>query len=381
MERSEIDQHKSTFQMADNVMMNEGALQQQGFCEEDYQEEILRLRGQLVASQQAERLAMEQLAVQRPSVTPMVEQLSATSIPPTGQGAQQLGLIAPAPRKKLPDISKFDGSRKDYPMWKVEADNKLRIDGVIIGTPQDQVAYLFSRMEAKAQLMVVSFYQNQPGCDTATFVRHLDSVYIDPNAAACVLNRLQAMKQGIESFATFLSKFEKELGESQLTMVPDMVKIEYLRGALNTEMQRAMIGPVTYTDYGGIVQALLAVGSQLDCLQYQKGRTAPITTPSRVWLDRDEMDWTSTVQKVELRKRLTADEQQKYRQEGRCFNCLKRGHRANDCLGTKREISNKTKKESTASTTKVNAVKKKNVVFVETEAIETSDSNNESKNE
>ena len=106
----------------------------------------------------------------------MVEQLSATSIPSTRQGAQQLGLIAPAPRKRLPDISKFDGSRKGYPMWKVEADNKLRIDGAVIGTPQDQAAYLFSRMEAKAQLMVVSFYHNQPGCDAATFVRHLDSV-------------------------------------------------------------------------------------------------------------------------------------------------------------------------------------------------------------
>ena len=63
MERSEIDQHKSTFQMVDNMMMNEGALQQQEFREEDYQEEILRLRGQRVASQQAERLVMEQLAV------------------------------------------------------------------------------------------------------------------------------------------------------------------------------------------------------------------------------------------------------------------------------------------------------------------------------
>ena len=176
--------------MADNVMMNEGALQQQGFRKEDYQEEILRLRGQLVASQQAKRLAMEQLTVQRPSVTPMVEQLSATSIPPTRQGAQQLGLIAPTPRKRLPDISKFDGSRKGYSMWKVEADNKLRIDGTVIGTLQDQAAYLFSRMEAKAQLMVVSFNQNQPGCDAATFVRHLDSVYIDPNAAARALNRL-----------------------------------------------------------------------------------------------------------------------------------------------------------------------------------------------
>ena len=189
------------------------------------------------------------------------------------------------------------------------------------------------------------------------------------------------MKQNRESFATFLPKFEKEFGESQLTMVPNMVKIGYLRGALNTEMQSTMIGLVTYTDYGRFVQALLAVGSQLDCLQYQKGRTAPITTPSRMWPDGDEMDWTPTVQKVKLRKRLIVDEQQKCRQEGRCFNCLKRGNRANDCLGTKGEIPDKTKKESTANTTKVNAVKKKNVVLVEIEAIETSDSDNESENE
>ena len=154
---------------------------------------------------------MEQLAMQRPLVTLMVEQLSATSIPPTGQRVQQLELIVPAPHKRLLDISKFDGSRKGYPMWKVEEDNKLRIDGAVIGTPQDQAAYLFSKMEAKAQLMVVSFYQNQPGCNAATFVRHLDSVYIDPNAVARALNRLQAMKQGRESFATFLPKFEKEL--------------------------------------------------------------------------------------------------------------------------------------------------------------------------
>ena len=164
-------------------------------------------------------------------------------------------------------------------------------------------------------------------------------------------------------------------------MVPDMVKIGYLCGALNTEMQRAIIGPVTYIDYSEFVQALLAVGSELDCLQYQKGRTVSITTPSRMWPDGDEMNWTPTIQKVKLRKRLTSDEQQKCQQEGRCFNCLKRGHRANDCLGTKGEIPDKTKKESTASTTKVNAVKKKDVVLVETEAIETSDSDNELENE
>ena len=146
-------------------------------------------------------------------------------------------------------------------------------------------------------------------------------------------------------------------------------------------MQRAMIGLVMYIDYSGFVQALLAVGSQLNCLQYQKGRTAPITTLSRMWPDGDEMDWTPTIQKVKLCKRLTTDEQQKCWQEGRCFNCLKRGHHTNNCLGTKGEIPDKTKKESIASTTKVNVVKKNDVVLVETKAIETSDSDNESKNE
>ena len=73
-------------------------------------------------------------------------------------------------------------------------------------------------------------------------------------------------------------------------MVPDMVKIGYLCGALNTEIQHTMIGSVTYTDYGGFVQALLIVGSQLDCLQYQKGRAASITTTSCVWPHGDEMD-------------------------------------------------------------------------------------------
>ena len=58
---------------------------------------------------------------------------------------------------------------------------------------------------------------------------------------------------------------------------------------------------------------------------------------------------------------------------------MKRGHCANNCLGTKGEIPDKTKKESTASTTKVNAVKKKDIVLIETKAIETSDSDNESK--
>ena len=95
---------------------------------------------------------MEQLAMQRSSVTPMVEQLSATSILPTGQRAQQLGLIALAPRKRLLDISKFDGSQKGYPIWKVEVDNKFRINRAVIGTPKIKLLTFFQGWKRRHNL-------------------------------------------------------------------------------------------------------------------------------------------------------------------------------------------------------------------------------------
>ena len=99
--------------MEDSALFNKEILQQQQqeeYTEEDYRREIMRLRSQLAALQQAEK----QLG--GPSSSQMM---------PQSLKQQQYGITAPALRKRLPDISKFDGSRKGYPMWKVEADNKL----------------------------------------------------------------------------------------------------------------------------------------------------------------------------------------------------------------------------------------------------------------
>ena len=134
--------------MEDSTIVNEEILQPQQqqqakITEEDYIREIMTLRSQLAALQQSQ-------------VAPAAQQFSTSGgassshMMPQSTQQQGFGVTAPALRKRLPDISKFDGSRKGYPMWKVEADNKLRIDGAVLGTPQDQAAYLFSRMEAKA---------------------------------------------------------------------------------------------------------------------------------------------------------------------------------------------------------------------------------------
>ena len=77
---------------------------------------------------------------------------------------------------------------------------------------------------------------------------------------------------------------------------------------------------------------------------------------TRVWPTGDEMDWTPTVQVGKLRRHLMPDEHEKCRQEGRCFTCLKRGHRANDCPSKKGEAQEKVKADKS---TKVHAVKLK----------------------
>ena len=99
--------------MGDNAIFNEEILQQQQqeeYTEEDYGREIMRLHSELAASQQAEK----QLG--GPSSSQMM---------PQSLQQQQYEVTALALRKRLPDISKSDGSRKSYPIWKVEADNKL----------------------------------------------------------------------------------------------------------------------------------------------------------------------------------------------------------------------------------------------------------------
>src|SRR5512134_519332 len=66
----------------------------------------------------------------------------------------------PRPKKALPDIPRFSGDRKDYRPWILEARSKLAIDAAAIGDPATQFAYIYSRMEAKAQLLTAPFVES-----------------------------------------------------------------------------------------------------------------------------------------------------------------------------------------------------------------------------
>jgi hypothetical protein len=272
-------------------------------------------------------------------------------------------LSAPAPlappssgtKKKptLPDPPRFDGTRRKFPAWLLEMQNKLRTDGTVIGSSKDLFAYIFSRLDDTPKALATTFAQNG-GPDGAfnpdAFLTYLSSCYGDPNVRQTALRRLEDLRQGErESFATFLPKFEKELAESGGAAWPDDVQINYLQRSLNQGMKSLLRTQRNMpTDYLGHITALQELGANLDRERYQARRSARVSaarSPSPDWIfakqrkerrastpPQDTMDWEPTKisraiqrQNRELAgkraKRASEEEVQRRRREGLCTRC------------------------------------------------------------
>jgi hypothetical protein len=65
------------------------------------------------------------------------------------------------PRPRLPDPARFAGSSSEWLSWRTVMENKLAVDGEAIGSPQDQFAYVFSRLEKMALKNTNSFVKTQ----------------------------------------------------------------------------------------------------------------------------------------------------------------------------------------------------------------------------
>ena len=133
--------------------------------------------------------------------------------------------------------TKFNGERTTYAEWRLEAQSKLESGGAVIGPEKAQLAYLYMRMEPKAQRAVRAYYEQiMVGNvhDAAGFIRYLDGVYLDPNAPKRALSQLREWRQGDnESFSTFFPKFKGLPAEGMTTAADDTTKLNYLEGALN----------------------------------------------------------------------------------------------------------------------------------------------------
>lgn len=259
-------------------------------------------------------------------------------------------------KKTLPDPPKFSGARSTYRSWAIEMRNKLAVDGHILGSAQNQFAYIYSRLDQKPQDMTVAFME-KGGPDglhnPQKFLDYLANCYGDPNAQKRALMKLRSLKQGDnESFATFLPKFEKELADSGGGGWTDEVRINHLQGAINDTLQNHLISlkdePTEYPEY---VALLSTIGSRIEGLrksthsnrnrrEQQPPPTRYTGTSQRVpspTIDQSEvMDWEPTkVNKAIQRgnrelegkraKWVSPAEMKARREEGRCLRCGRTG--------------------------------------------------------
>ncbi|KJZ68044.1 hypothetical protein HIM_12566 [Hirsutella minnesotensis 3608] len=275
----------------------------------------------------------------------------------------------PAKRKPtLPDPQRFDGTRKKFRAWQLEMQSKLRVDGVAIGSPADQFAYIYARLDQIPQSMAAAFFERggpDGRFDPDLFMQYLVSCYADPNAEQRALTRLETMRQGPkESFAAFLPKFEKELAESGGATWADSVRINTLKRVINQELRTHLAGQLNLPrEYPAFVNALQNLGANLEDLRFYNQHTnnksldvkspskdrpqgqklrSPVSTPAAVTrppsIHEDRMDWEpvkasrlTDVGKPQERKHSVPVE------ERTCYECGKLGHIAAHCSKNKRQ--------------------------------------------
>ena len=320
-------------EMADYIERQNATFTRQ---QEEMTERINAFAKREATLQQALAQALEQ-AEQARMLAQAAQTASAANIavPTAPTAATNTIATATRPRPRLPDVSMFSGERKDYKVWAISARLKLRIDAESIGADHNKYAYLFARMESRAQALTAGWFTDHAeNADPEEFLGHLDSMFTDPYDAERALAKLSSLRQGPrELFANFLPKFERLLHESQVH-ANDRVAINYLRETLNPQMKTAMVGPTVYTTYATFVNALTTVASQLDEIAWSSKRAADAKSRhygSSSTKNPDQMDWEHTRANTAKTGQLTAGDKDRYRREGRCFRCSELGHISRNC--------------------------------------------------
>jgi hypothetical protein len=288
-----------------------------------------------------------QSAIATPTATPQPPVVRPEPIRPGSAGK--------AVKKKptLPDPQRFDGNRRRFRTWQLEMQSKLRVDGPAIGSPFDQFAYIYARLDQTPQGMAAAFFEKGAREDCYTpdqFMEYLVTCYGDPNSQQRAMSRLETMRQkDKESFAAFLPKFEKELSDSGGATWDNLVRINSLKRAINPTLRAHLVGqlnlPTTYSEY---VNALQNLGANLDEHRLYGGRNQHQNPPQPQQSNHgeskhaaagapspDPMDWEGTKLNAagsdRRAKWASAEELQRRKDERACLRCGSDGHFIGQC--------------------------------------------------
>lgn len=253
------------------------------------------------------------------------------------------------PRPRLPDPAMFAGTVNEWPSWRIVMENKLSVDGRAIGSPQDQFAYVFSRLEKLALKNTgtyVKLRRNDAG--PQELLDHLENIYGDPNAQARAARRLHQLRQKDDQpFSKFLPQLEREFADAGALEWHDEAKRQILLGSLNRTMTDSLMNRGIPPTFMGLISRLHEISTDRDALSIHRSQR---NKPARAQGNDDDMDWTPTISanvsslrtrrsrnddESSIRKRrarwVDRDEMDRRRQEKRCLRCGRENCWSTEC--------------------------------------------------
>ncbi|KAL2884603.1 Retrotransposon gag protein [Ceratocystis lukuohia] len=169
--------------------------------------------------------------------TSQAPQAQTSESPPASQPPQVI-YMQQRPRQVLPLLRTFDGDRKKYLDWRLDATNKILIDGEAIGPPLAQLIYIVSCLQGTAKASCREFatrLQGKPNPEVGELFNHLDKTYKDPTARDHHMALLRT-PQGNTPFREFFPVFEGHLSQVGGLAWHDDAKISHLTSVMNPDL-------------------------------------------------------------------------------------------------------------------------------------------------
>ena len=209
---------------------------------------------------------------------------------------------ASRPRMRLPDLPKFDGDRRKYKAWRMQARMKLRVDAEAIGDELAKIGIVFNALEKTAlSNMASTIHALEKALDPKvhTLLEHLDKSYRNPHEIQQARQRLATMKQGTRSFVSFVPDFEQCLADADGSEWPEDVKQDRLCEAISPKILEAMVGRTWPKSYDETITLFRKIAEDQYYLSQRNTGTAKNTDRSPVISnikpEVDVMDWEPTI--------------------------------------------------------------------------------------
>jgi len=242
-------------------------------------------------------------------------------------------------RKRLPDPQRFNGTRSEYPGWRLAITGKFAADGDDYTTSELYCQYVYSRLEGKARTIATPFMEScqKSGYDTDRLWTFLDSCFKDHHVETRARDKITHMKQSKREVREYLYDFEEQwlragLGDN------DMMKMTLFRNGLKDEIQSRLIG-VPINSYTTLQDRAIEISD--DMFRYRihnkpsgkAGFRSSNAGSSRYSRKKshspsgDEMDGVEYTGKNDL----SDGEWERRRTRNLCYNCGKKDHISRSC--------------------------------------------------